>query len=191
MKTGVRAKTGVRVHFFPESKRSTADESKKCTLTPVLTPVLLALAFAFVSLAAFAQDKSAETFLRSIYGKAYIGKNAKGVDIDTRARLDRYFTPELARRIDDDATIAAKHGDVGELDGDAFIGAQDFAIAAFDVSIQTTDATHATGIVRFTNLGDARTIIVTLVRLKPGWRIADIDWGGQAGKLSALFAKPK
>ena len=34
-------------------------------------------------------------------------------------------------------------------------------------------------------------LIVTLVRLKPGWRIADIDWGGQAGKLSDLFAHAK
>ena len=161
------------------------------TLVRISRRALLAFAFVVLPLAAFAQDKSAETFLRSIYGKAYIGKTAKGVDIDTRARLDRYFTPELAKRIDADATTAAKHGDIGELDGDAFIGAQDFEIAAFDIAVQTTDATHATGTVRFTNLGDARTVIVTLVRLKPGWRIADIDWGGQAGKLSALFPGTK
>jgi len=152
---------------------------------------LLALVLFALPLAAFAQDKSAETFLRSIYGKAYIGKNAKGVDIDTRARLDRYFTPELARRIDDDATSAAKRGDIGELDGDAFIGAQDFEISKFDISVQATDATNATGTVRFNNLGDARSVVVTLVRLKSGWRIADIDWGGQAGKLSDLFAHAK
>jgi hypothetical protein len=160
------------------------------TRTPLLH-ALLALVLAFLPLFAFAQDKSAENFLRSIYGKAYIGKHAKGVDIDTRAQLDRYFTPELARRIDDDATIAAKRGDIGELDGDAFIGAQDFEIASFDISVQATDATHATGTVRFRNLGDARTVVVTLVRLKPGWRIADIDWGGDAGKLSTLFAHAK
>lgn len=181
-------KTGAGVRRFDSlaavSLRASARKS-------ALLRVVIAFAFALLSCASFAQDTSAETFLRSIYGKAYIGKNAKGVDIDTRARLDRYFTPELAKRIDTDAKAAAKNGDIGELDGDAFIGAQDFEISAFDISVQATDATHATGTVRFTNLGDARTVVVTLVRLRSGWRIADIDWGGQAGKLSALFPGAK
>ena len=142
------------------------------------------------SIAMAAPPPSAEAFLRSIYGKAYIGKNAKGVDVDTRAQLDRYFVPDLAKSIDDDAKSAAKRGDIGELDGDPFIGAQDMEIAAFDISVQAADATHATGTVRFENLGDARTVIVTLVRLTTGWRIVDIDWGGDAGTLRALFAKP-
>lgn len=152
--------------------------------------LLIAFIALFAITPAFAADQSAEAFLRTIYGKAYIGKHAKGVDVDTRARLDRYFAPDLAKSIDDDAKSAAKRGDIGELDGDPFIGAQDMEIAAFDISVQATDATHATGTVRFKNLDDARTVIVTLVRLKAGWRIADIDWGGDAGTLRGLFAKP-
>ncbi len=151
---------------------------------------LIALVAFFSALPALAADGSAEAFLRTIYGKPYIGKNAKGIDIDTRAQLDRYFAPDLAKRIDDDAKSAAKRGDIGELDGDPFIGAQDMEIAAFDISVQAVDATHATGTVRFKNLGDARTVIVTLMRLTVGWRIVDIDWGGDAGTLRALFAKP-
>ena len=151
--------------------------------------LLIVLVTLLVITPAWAADKSAEAFLRTIYGNAYIGKNAKGIDIDTRAQLDRYFVPDLAKRIDDDAKSAAKRGDIGELDGDPFIGAQDMEIAAFDISVQAADAAHATGTVRFKNLGDARTVIVTLVRLKAGWRIADINWGGDAGTLGALFAK--
>jgi|GEM_PF-378274 len=184
-------RSAVAVSLFATSESTDPTVQQRNSTPTRVSRSFLVVLLAFLPLFAFAQDKSAETFLRSIYGKAYIGKHAKGIDIDTRARLDRYFTPELAKAIDDDATKAAKSGDIGELDGDAFIGAQDFEIASFDISIQATDATHATGTVRFKNLGDARTVVVTLVRLKPGWRIADIDWGRDAGKLSALYAHTK
>lgn len=153
---------------------------------------LLALTLLSLPLAALAedkalvQDKTAETFLRSIYGKAYIGKNAKGVDIDKSAQLYRYFVPELAKQIDDDAKKAAKNGDVGELDGDPFIGAQDFEIHSFDVQVRNVDDTTATGTITFSNLGTQRKILVSLKRLKVGWRIQDIDWG-EGGNLSALY----
>jgi hypothetical protein len=149
---------------------------------------LLVVVFVALPLAGFAQDKTAETFLRSIYGKAYIGKSSKGIDIDTRAQLDRYFVPELAKRIDDDTKTAAKNGDIGELDGDPFIGAQDWEIRSFDVDVHNVDETTATGTVTFSNLGTQRKILVSLKRLKVGWRIADVDWG-EGEKLSALFAK--
>ncbi|MEP6939960.1 MAG: hypothetical protein ABI846_09360 [Rudaea sp.] len=138
---------------------------------------------------ALAQDRSAEGFLRAIYGKAYVGKDAKGIDISTRAQLERYFVPELARRIDADGSAAARRGDIGELDGDAFVGAQDWSITAFDVVVTQAGAV-ATGTVTFSNSGRPAKVIVMLQRLKSGWRIADIDWG-EGGKLSALFAKQK
>lgn len=147
---------------------------------------LLAILFVAMPLAAFAQDKTAETFLRSIYGKPYIGKNAKGVDIDTSAKLYRYFVPELAKQIDDDAKTAAKNGDIGQLDGDPFIGAQDFEIRSFDVQVHNVDETTAIGTVTFSNLGTQRKVLVSLKRLKVGWRIQDVDWG-EGGKLSALY----
>jgi len=142
--------------------------------------------FFLMSVPAFAQDKSAEMFLRSIYGKAYLGKDAKGLDFSTRAQLNRYFVPELARQIDADGVAAAKRGEVGELDGDPFVGAQDWQIASFDISVQAVDASTATGTIKFSNAGTPAKIVVTLKRLKPGWRIQDIDWG-EGGKLSALF----
>ena len=160
------------------------------SLFPISRRMLLTLVFVALPLIAFAQDKTAETFLRSIYGKAYFGKNAKGVDIDSHAQLYRYFVPELAKQIDDDAKTAAKNGDIGQLDGDPFIGAQDFEIHSFDVQVRNVDDTTATGTITFSNLGTQRKILVSLKRLKIGWRIADIDWGGDSGKLSALYHKP-
>jgi hypothetical protein len=147
---------------------------------------LFAVAFLFAHVGAFAQDKSAEDFLRSIYAKAYIGKDAKGIDISTRAKLDRYFVPELAKQIDDDGKTAAKRNEIGELDGDAFVGAQDWLIDSFDISARDIDLMHAEGTVKFSNAGTPSKLVVSLKRLKVGWRIEDIDWGA-GGKLSALF----
>jgi Protein of unknown function (DUF3828) len=145
-----------------------------------------AVALLFAQSGAFAQDKSAEDFLRSIYSKAYIGKDAKGIDVSTRAKLDRYFVPELAKQMDDDGKVAAKHQEIGQLDGDPFIGAQDWLIQSFDVHVRDIDLMHAEGTVTFSNLGKPDKVIVSLRRLKVGWRIEDIDWG-EGGKLSALF----
>jgi len=159
-------------------------------IAPSKWSMSIALVFLLVQIPAFAQNGSAETFLRSIYGKAYIGKSAKGVDIDSHAQLYRYFVPELAKQIEDDAKTAARNGDIGQLDGDPFIGAQDFEIHSFDIQVRNVDETTATGTITFSNLGTPRKILVALKRLKVGWRIADIDWG-EGGKLSALFPPRK
>src|SRR5579862_7095986 len=104
----MKIRSGVAGRFIASSASTPREMAQRQSTRMPLLHALLALVLAFLPLFAFAQDKSAETFLRSIYGKAYIGKHAKGVDIDTRAQLDRYFTPDLAKRIDDDATTAAK-----------------------------------------------------------------------------------
>jgi hypothetical protein len=157
------------------------------TVMPRRWAALLALVFLSVQVSAFAQDRSAETFLRSIYGKAYLGKNSDGIDISTRAKLDRYFVPQLVAKIEADIAATAKSGGgVGELDVDPFIDAQDWQIESFDINVRNDDASNATGTIRFSNLGTPMRIVVSLKRLKTGWRIQDIDWG-ESGKLSALF----
>jgi hypothetical protein len=148
---------------------------------------LIAL-FALLAMApAFAADRTAEAFLRTIYGKPYIGKHAKGVEFESRAQLLRYFTPAVTDLIEADEAEAAKHQDVPTLDGDPFIGAQDWEIARFDIAVRAIDADHASATVRFDNLGDHRTVLVTLVRAKSDWRIDDVDWGGDAGTLRGLY----
>lgn len=148
--------------------------------------VLSALMLLLSVSASAATDQSVEAFVRSIYGSAYIGRDSKGIELSSRAQFNRYFVPDIANRMADDADAAAKREVVGTLDGDPFINAQDWQIKSFDISVHTFDATHADATVTFENMGRPFKIVLALRRLKGLWRVADIDWG-TSGKLSALF----
>ena len=84
--------------------------------------------------------------------------------------------PSLAALINKDRAIAARRGDVGLLDRDPFIDAQDWEIAAFDIAIADTAAGKATATVKFTNFGKPRAVELDLVKIKNDWRISDIAW---------------
>ena len=149
--------------------------------------VIFGLVFAALSLSgARAAEPSAHDFLARIYA-TYKGKDAKGTLINTRARLARYFTPELADLIDADAT-AAGPGGVGQLGSDPFIDAQDFEIAAFAIDVQDLGAGKARGTVKFKNFTDEETVTLELVKLQAGWRIDEIR-GPTTESLRALLKK--
>ncbi len=136
-----------------------------------------------------AEDADASTdaalaFVKAIYN-TYTKPGSDGVLIDTGAKLRRYFEPQLAEVMNKDQQEAARHRDVGTLDGDPFIDAQDWEIKSFDVAIKGTGPGKATATVTFTNLGDARTIVLDLVTVKKAWRIYDITWM-RDGKLETL-----
>ncbi len=140
-----------------------------------------------------AEDAGASTdaalaFVNAIYN-TYTKPDSDGVLIDTGAKLRRYFEPQLAEVMNKDQQEAARHHDVGTLDGDPFIDAQDFDIKKFDVAIKNTAPGKATATVTFTNLGDARTIVLDLVTVKNAWRIYDITWtrDGKPQTLRGLF----
>jgi hypothetical protein len=125
----------------------------------------------------FASDtRGARAFLEEIYGQ-YVGKDARGVALADRARWERYFTASLAKAMAADSEAAAKRGEVGTLDGDPFLDAQDWELTSFTVDVQEKDASHVLGIVRFTNLGTSKKVELSLVRLPNGWRVEDISWG--------------
>jgi hypothetical protein len=124
---------------------------------------------------AIAADAPALAFVTSIYD-AYKGKDAKGVPLDSARTVRRYFKPSLAALINKDRAIAARHGDVGLLDGDPFIDAQDWDIAAFDIAIADIAAGKATATVKFANFGKPWTVLLELVKIKNDWRISDIAW---------------
>jgi Protein of unknown function (DUF3828) len=67
-------------------------------------------------------------------------------------------------------------GEVGMLDSDPFIDAQDWQIDAVAVAVQDIAANKARATVAFTNLGRPTTVVLDLVKLKQGWRISDIAW---------------
>jgi hypothetical protein len=135
---------------------------------------------------AFAAEPSARNFLNGIYA-AYKGKNSKGIALDSHAAYARYFTPALARLIEDDAAAAAKAGDVPSLDGDPFIDAQDWQINSFTIAVKDTAPDKALGTVKFKNQKQNVAVDLDLVKLKDGWRIDEIRT--KTGSLRDLLKK--
>jgi hypothetical protein len=143
---------------------------------------LTAIAFAGEAIAA---EQSAKDFVASIYA-AYKGKGSKGITLDTRAKVARYFTPSLAKLINDDSAAAKKRQEVGALDGDPFIDAQDWEISDVAVDVKE-EGTKAVATVKFKNFTDDKTVVLDLVKLKQGWRIDEIKM--PSGSLRDLFKK--
>jgi hypothetical protein len=151
----------------------------------------LAAAFAVPGplLARAEPSATAKTFVEKIYG-SYVGnseKGANGVDLDTPADIKRYFTAGLASLILEDEAAAEKSGEPPTLDGDAFIGHQDWDIADLTVDVKEA-GTKAKATVSFTNFGKTEKVLVELLKVGAEWRIADIQWG-DAGTLRGLFRK--
>lgn len=86
--------------------------------------------------------------------------------------------------------MAARRGEVGLLDGDPFIDAQDWDISAFDIVVTDTVPGKASATVKFTNLDKLTTVVLDLVKIKNDWRISDITWlrDGKPETLRAIYA---
>jgi hypothetical protein len=150
---------------------------------------LLALwiGLALGSVGATSADPSAASFVEAIYAP-YQVKDGKGNPLDSDAAVKRYFEPRLAALIIRDRNKAAKRGDVSTLEMDPFMDAQDWDISAVDVAVRDAGADKASVTVSFKNLGKPTTVVLDLVKVKDGWRIADINWGRKQ-TLRALFIK--
>jgi hypothetical protein len=136
-----------------------------------------------------AADGSARDFLAGIYG-AYRGKNAKGRPLADERTIRRYFEPSLAAMVVKDRKDAARRKEVGTLDFDPFVDAQDWDIAAFDIAVGDEASGKANATVKFVNAGTPNTVVLDLVRTAGGWRISDITWQREdkSETLRALFA---
>jgi len=149
----------------------------------VLTGVCICITFATVGVRA--AEPSAKSFVEAIYA-AYKGKNANGISLDSDAAVRRYFEPKLAALIIKDRQDA--HGEVGKLGSDPFIDAQDWEIDAVDVAVREIAADKASATVSFKNV-DEHTVILDLIKLRVGWRIANITWDGNATLHEILTKK--
>ncbi|MFL6835346.1 MAG: DUF3828 domain-containing protein [Xanthobacteraceae bacterium] len=118
-----------------------------------------------------AAEPSAKSFVEGIYA-VYKGKDARGVSLESDAAVRRYFEPKLAALIIKDRKDA--RGEVGKLGADPFIDAQDWEIDAVDIAIREIAPDKASATVSFKSLGEQRTVVLALVKLRMGWRIADI-----------------
>ncbi|HEY7665793.1 MAG TPA: DUF3828 domain-containing protein [Xanthobacteraceae bacterium] len=135
------------------------------------------IAAAFAAAGVRAADPSAVSFVKAIYAH-YQGKDANGLALESDAAVRRYFAPGLAALIIKDRRDA--HGEVGKLDSDPFVDAQDWEITGLDIAVTETAADKARATVTFNSLGRAATVILDLVKLKGGWRIGEITWDGKA-----------
>jgi hypothetical protein len=135
--------------------------------------------------AVLAVDPAAETMVQGIY-KTYMGKDAKGIPIDS-ARAKALLTPGLQKLIAADAKRAKAKGDVPELDGDPFVDAQDWDFSSYEVAMSDTGAGKARANVALTGASGARKVTLDLVKLKGGWRIDDMT--GESGSLRGILGK--
>ncbi len=102
--------------------------------------------------------------------------------------MKRYLTPELGTLLLKKMKADAKRKDeVPDLDGDPFIGAQEWVVTELAIAVAETGPDKATGTVSFKNEGEAKTITLDLKKTKAGWRIDDIHWPGEEGSLRKLL----
>lgn len=136
----------------------------------------------------FSAEETPKEFLQSIYTH-YQGDPgiAGGLPLATEIQIQRYFSRSMADIIVKDNAAANARGDTPLLDGDPFVGAQEWNIPAFDIQItsETTDSAAAT--VAFMNEKKKENMHLTLIHEAQGWRISDVDWGGTQGTLHGLY----
>jgi hypothetical protein len=157
----------------------------------ILAPIIFAwFGVPLAAPAAEAADASALAFVTDIYA-AYKSKDAKGHPLDDERAIRRYFEPQLATLMVKDQKAAAKRGEVGLLDFDPFIDAQDWEISNFDITVEDGGPGKATATVKFTNFGKPATVRLDLVKLKNDWRIADITWmrDGKTDSLRKIYGR--
>jgi uncharacterized protein DUF3828 len=154
----------------------------------VMAGFAVALALPALSAPA-AGDSPAKQFLDSIY-RRYVGSSvegATGIPLSNAKAVRSYFTVGLASLINEDRAAAAKRGEPPVLDGDPFVGHQNWDISNLAIEVKDSGAVKAVGTVTFMNLGKPEKIVIELLRSGVDWRIADIEW--DTGTLRGLYRR--
>lgn len=135
---------------------------------------------------ATAPDASPQAFLGELYSH-YDGKGpGAGLNYSEAAVLRRYFTPATIALIEADFARAAAADEVPALDGDPFVGSQEWDVTGLDIAIGKSAAPDKTmAMVRFDSYGRQSEFRLDLELVNGAWKIADIDWGYD--KLSAIL----
>ncbi len=159
---------------------------------PILTRrrIVFGAAYAVLAGPALAADATAIAFVTSIYD-AYKGKDSRGIPLENARAVRRYFEPSLAALINKDRAAAAKRGEVGLLDGDPFIDAQDWDIPNFEIAVTDIAPGKTSATVKFTNLGKPSSVLLDLVKIKNDWRIGDVTWqrDGKPQTLRSIYTR--
>lgn len=131
-----------------------------------------------------AADDAAQRFVAGIYAQ-YGGPNTPGVPLETREVAEHYFTPEIVELMEQDGERAAEDDSPPALDGDPFVGAQDWDIKNVAVSVTDVSSERAVALVTFVNQGEQKLVQLDLKKIAAGWRIDDIRWSD--GTLRGLY----
>ena len=125
-----------------------------------------------------ADARSPQSFLTELYGHYADQGPGAGVDISAPGIIERYFTPDLAQLIVADAERARAADEVPRLDGDPFLGSQDWQVTDLAIAVaKSSDPDTAMAMVKFSNYDQPVDVKLDLQRGPDGWRIAEIDWG--------------
>jgi uncharacterized protein DUF3828 len=155
----------------------------------ILTGFAIALAALPVLPALAGAGSAAKAFLVDIYQR-YVGSSAgtaKGISLNSVRTVRSYFTFGLASLIIEDRAAAAKRGEAPVLDGDPFIGSQDWDISNLAIEVKDTGAFKAIATVTFMNSTKPEQVVLELLRSGNDWRIADVTW--ESGTLRALYRR--
>jgi Protein of unknown function (DUF3828) len=162
---------------------------------PSRRELFLGAAFLSVTLATVASplaaaDPSAHDFVAAIYD-TYVSEERNGVALDSDAKVRRYFEPSLAALILKDRKQAARRGEVGVLDFDPFVDAQDWEISDLAIAVEDAGPAKARASVKFKNVDKPSVVALELIRIGNAWKISNVTWQPheQPNNLRALFAK--
>lgn len=149
--------------------------------------IALPLGLAACSKEPMAPTASPQEFLGELYGH-YNGKGPEaGLDYTQKSVLEKYFTPATVAAIEADFARAAAAGEPPALNGDPFVGAQEWDVSGLDIAVGKSAAPDSTmAKVRFQNYAETREYTLDLALVGGAWKIADIDWGYD--RLSAVVA---
>jgi hypothetical protein len=153
---------------------------------------LAALLF-FVTPFSVAQSRARTTpdaLVRNLYAAHKNPRTDPFFQTKAVARLQKYFTKELANLIWKDAAVSSAKGEVGALDGDPLYNAQDMKITAFRIKPPEYGEGNrdlADVPVTFKNFGKEQTILFRVERDKHrAWKISDIFYPGNDESSSSL-----
>lgn len=142
---------------------------------PTRREIILGAACAAIAGPALTAEPSPQDFVTAIYD-AYKGKDSHGRPLNDDAAIRRYFEPKLAAAMIKDRRAATRRQEVGTLDFDPFVDAQDWEIASFDIAVSDTGPGKASATVKFANSGSNSTVALDLVEIKNAWKISNITW---------------
>lgn len=153
----------------------------------LLAPHASRLALAAPPAAAPAAAQTPEALVKDVY-QHYLETapdTVVGFDFADPNVAKSYFDPLLAKLVAADAKA-----DEPKLNFDPFIDGQDFEIKAVTYTTKLSTKTSAVVVAEFENYDEKKIITFKLVRTAAGWRIADVQWGGNPQTLRLMLGKP-